>query len=74
MNNHIPKSILLGAAALLSFACQEVIEIDTPVEEGAIKFTSDINTKATDLSFEVGDEIGVTAFTDTELASIYADN
>lgn len=69
----LQKSVLFCSAAALSFACQETNN-GVVAPEGAISFRSNINTRATELSFETGDQIGVTAFSDAELTTIYADN
>lgn len=74
MKNIITKSLLFGASAILSFACQDNQEGNLPTPESAISFTSAINTKANETAFEAGDQIGVTAFSDAALTTIYADN
>lgn len=73
MKNITTKALLFSAASLLAFSCQEVVETPNVEVDGAISFKSTINTgtKATELSFESGDAISVTAFSD---GTVYADN
>ncbi len=59
---------------MLVIACQQKTDKIIDVPSQGITFSSSIVTKATDLSFESGDEIGVSAFSDAALTQIYADN
>ncbi len=49
--------------ALLGSSCQENSNFETPADGSAISFTSQITTRATDIQFEDGDQISVTATT-----------
>ncbi len=76
MKKNFSTALLFGAIALFSFSCQEKEIVVTPETANEISFTSSISTtsKATDTAFEDGDQIGVTAFTASDYASVYADN
>lgn len=76
MKKNFSTALLFGAIALFSFSCQEKEIVVTPETANEISFTSTISTtsKATDTAFEDGDQIGVTAFTASDYASVYADN
>ncbi len=67
------KALLFSAATLVAFSCQEVAETPNVEVDGAISCKSTINTgtKATDITFENGDAISVTAFSE---GAVYADN
>lgn len=74
MKNLFKTTVLASAATLLAFSCQEAEVMPNPANDGAVSFTSKISntTKATDVSFEVDDQISVTAFGAD--GAVYADN
>lgn len=73
--NLLLSSLIFGAAAVLSYSCQDAkIEVPTPTDGISFKSSIQTGSKATDVAFEVGDEIGVTAFDDADFLNIYADN
>lgn len=60
------KTILFGlAAAMLATACSEEDDLRQGIAGEGITFTSSVMSRATDTSFEAGDAIGVSMYTES---------
>lgn len=60
------KTILFGlAAAMLATACSEEDDLRQGIAGEGITFTSSVMSRATDTSFEAGDTIGVSMYTES---------
>ena len=60
------KTILFGlTAAMLATACSEEDDLRQGIAGEGITFTSSVMSRATDTSFEAGDTIGVSMYTES---------